>query len=268
LGKRPRRAQRIAISRSEVDELLDALTDDLQQILGDRLVGAYLFGSVTRDDFDRESDVDVVVVTTDDLTTDVLAELAAMHARIASMDSWCATQLEVSYIPRKAIRRYDPPDVVHPRLDRGTGEQLHMMSHDADWVIQRHLIREHGTVLLGPPPQTLIDPVSGDEMRQAMRELLEEWLAPLLVNPPHVRTRGYQAFLVLSICRILYTLEHGGVISKRDAALWGEHSLDPRWTPLIRRGWIGRMNPDEPPSQEDLSDTRSFIEYAIEVGRR
>lgn len=268
MGKLPRRAQPTAVNRPEVDELLHALTDGLQQILGDRLVGVYLFGSATRDDFDRESDVDVVVVTTEDLTTGALTELRAMHARIAGLDSSYATQLEVSYIPGKAIRKYDPPDVVHPRLDRGRSETLGMMSHDADWVIQRHLIREHGTVLFGPPPQTLIDPVSGDEMRQAMRDLLGEWLAPLVANPPHVHTRGYQAFLVLSTCRILYTLEHGDVVSKRAAAQWGEESLGSRWRPLIKRAWVGRINPDEPPQESDLADTWSLIEYAVETARR
>ena len=186
----------------------------------------------------------------------------------SEIDSWCATQLEVSYIPSKAIRRHDPPEVVHPRLDRGKGETLHMMSHDADWVVQRHLIREHGAVLLGPPPHTLIDPVLGGEIRQAMRDLLEEWLAPLILNPPHVRTRGYQSFLVLSTCRILYTLEHGDVVSKRAAALWGEDALDSRWTPLIKRAWIGRLNPDEPPQREDLAETWSFIREAVRTAGR
>ena len=104
----------------EVAELLDALTDGLGEIMGDQLVGAYLFGSATTDDFDRESDVDVVVVTADEISHEAFAALKAMHARIAAIDSWCATQLEVSYIPRRAIRRYDPSDALHPRLDRGT----------------------------------------------------------------------------------------------------------------------------------------------------
>jgi predicted nucleotidyltransferase len=106
-----------ATSHPEVEELLDALTDGLREILGDLLVGAYLFGSATTPDFDRESDVDVVVVKTDKIADQTFAALQAMHARIATIDSWCATQLEVSYIPRRAIRRYDPADALHPRLD-------------------------------------------------------------------------------------------------------------------------------------------------------
>ena len=239
----------------------------MRQILGDRLIAAYLFGSATRDDFDRESDIDVVVVTAGSLSDDAFEDLQELHTRIAETESPFANQIEVSYIPMKAIRRYNPPDVHHPRLDRGTGESLHMMSHDADWVVQRHLIREHGVVLFGPPPHTLIDPVSSEDMQSAMRELMEEWLAPLIENPPFVRTRGYQSFLVLSTCRILYTLDRGEVISKRDAALWGQEALDQRWRSLIETSWIGRQNPDEPPRQQDLADTWNFIRYAVEMAR-
>jgi predicted nucleotidyltransferase len=156
-----------ATPHPEVNELLDALTNGVRGVLGDQLVGAYLFGSATTGDFDRESDVDVVVVTADMITDETFAALREMHARIATTDSWCATQLEVSYIPRRAIRRYDPADTLHPRLDRGKEEKLHMMRHDSDWVVQRRLIREHGVTLLGPAPAMLIDPVSPDDLRRA-----------------------------------------------------------------------------------------------------
>jgi hypothetical protein len=191
-----------------------------------------------------------------------------MHAQIATIDSWCATQLEISYIPRRAIRRYDPADVLHPRLDRGKEQTLHMMRHDADWVVQRHLIRERGLTLLGPAPAMLIDPVAPDDLRRAMLELLPEWLAPMLENPPDVRTRGYQSFIVLSICRILYTLERGEVVSKSAAARWGEETLHARWTPLIRGAWIGRQNPDGAPRAGDLNETWAFIRYAIGRSKR
>jgi predicted nucleotidyltransferase len=257
-----------ATPHPEVNELLDALTDGARGVMGDQLVGAYLFGSSTTDDFDRESDVDVIVVTADELPDETFAELQEMHTRIAAIDSWCATQLEVSYIPKRAIRRYDPPDVVHPRLDRGRGERLYLMSHDADWVVQRHLIRERGLALLGPDPRTLIDPVSPDDLQRAMLELLAEWLAPMIENPPRVRTRGYQSFIVLSTCRILYTVERGDVISKSAAALWGQKKLDARWTPLIRGAWVGRQKHADAPLAEALSETWEFIRYAIERSAR
>jgi predicted nucleotidyltransferase len=257
-----------ATSNPEVNDLIDALTSGLRETLGDQLISAYLFGSATTSDFDLQSDVDVVVVTADTIPDGTFAALQAMHARIATIDSWCATQLEISYIPRRAIRRYNPADPLHPRLDRGKDETLRMMRHDADWVVQRHLIRERGLTLLGPTPAMLIDPVSPDDLRRAMLELLPEWLAPMLESPPDVRTRGYQSFIVLSICRILYTLEHGDVVSKKAAASWGEETLHARWTPLIRGAWLGRQDPDASPRAGDLTETWAFIRYAIGRSKR
>lgn len=89
----------------EVDALLQELLQSVQTILGSHFVGAYLFGSLTSGDFDQHSDIDVLVVTDGELPTELFSALGAMHTRIASGDSWWATQLEVSYIPRQALRR-------------------------------------------------------------------------------------------------------------------------------------------------------------------
>jgi hypothetical protein len=94
----------------EVNALLQNLLDSVQTILGNRFVGACLFGSLTSGDFDQNSDIDVVVVTDEELHNDLFSALQAMHARIAADDSWWATQLEVSYIPQQALRRHDPGD--------------------------------------------------------------------------------------------------------------------------------------------------------------
>ena len=79
---------------------------------------------------------------------------------------------------RTALRRFDPNDNLHPHLDRGNGETLHMMRHESDWIIQRHILRERGIVVTGPDPQTLIDPVSPDELRQAVVDVLPLWAQP------------------------------------------------------------------------------------------
>ena len=42
------------------------------------------------------------------------------------------------------------------------------------WPIHRHILREQGVVLAGPPPRTLIDPVQPDELREAVRGILSE----------------------------------------------------------------------------------------------
>lgn len=248
----------------EVNHLLDALLLRVQTILGEGLIGLYLSGSLANGDFDRASDVDVIVVTNEEVSGGVFTALSEMHQRLAMLDSWCATQLEVTYISRVALRRFDPAQAWHANLDRGHGERLKLMQYDEGWVAQCHVLRERGITVVGPAPHTLIDPVSPDDLRQAMVAILRGWATHLLHEPTPLSHRGYQSYTVLSMCRILYTLHHGAIVSKPVAAQWAQASLDERWAPLIQRAWLGRQQPDRPASGEDLDGTLDFIRYALE----
>ena len=210
----------------EVNTLLAELLDGARAILGPQFVGMMLYGSLAAGDFDAASDVDVLVVTNADISTETFAALAMMHARMAQGDSPWATRLEISYIPLSALRRHDPAHATHPRLDRGGGERLYWMPHDVDWVVQRHALRERGLVIAGPTPASLIDPVAPDDLRAAMRPLLQRREQSLRDRPADLNFRGYQSYVVLTVCRMLYTLAHGTVVSKPIAARWAVATLD------------------------------------------
>lgn len=247
----------------DVNALLAELLASVRPILGDHFVGMYLFGSLSSGAFDRDSDVDVLVVVDEDIPGELFAALDTMHRRISALDLVWATQLEVSYIPKDALRRYDPAHNLHPHIDRGQGETLWMMPHDADWQVQRQVLREKGIIVAGPPPDTLIDPVSSGELRRAMLELLQGWTAETLLKPERISRQGYQTYTVLSVCRMLYTLEHGKVVSKPAAAHWAQTALGKRWVPLIEKTWSGRHNPSLDASQHDIHETLALIRYAL-----
>ena len=89
-----------------VNMLLLMFLAKVQTILREKLVGFYLYGSLSLGDFDpQSSDVDFLIVTTEDLSEEVLAELRDMHTSIASSGLPYAARLEGSYIPRAALRR-------------------------------------------------------------------------------------------------------------------------------------------------------------------
>ncbi len=252
----------------EVAMLLEELLKSVRVILGDHFVGMYLDGSLTSGDFDQDSDIDFVVVTDIDISGSLFSALQAMHDRIATIDSWCAIQLEGSYISRHALRRYDPAHALHPNIERGRGERLKMVEHDEAWAVHRCVLRERGITLAGPAPQTLIDPVAPADLRQAMLKTLHGWAASILDNPAQMKTCGYQSYIVLTLCRILYTLHYGAVASKPVATGWAQDALDNRWTTLIERAWTGRHNPGLEVSPDDVNGTLEFIRYALEQGKK
>src|SRR5688500_8763693 len=162
----------------DVNEILNFLLTNVQEILGDQFVGMYLYGSLANGDFDKYSDIDVLIVTDGEISERTFLALQELHNRINKMDSPWAIQIEASYIPRTALRRFDPANKLHPHMDRGDDETLHIMSHESDWMIQSHLLRERGITITGPDLPTLIDPVSPDELRQAVVDVLPLWVNP------------------------------------------------------------------------------------------
>ena len=252
----------------DVNALLHGLLESVRAILGSHFIGMYLDGSLAGGGFDQDSDIDFVVVTDIEITDNLFLALQSMHDRIAANDAaWAlawAIQLEGSYLSKQALRRHDPTLARHPNIERGPGERLKLVDHGEGWNVHRSILWEKGIVLAGPAPQSLIDPVAPDQLRGAMRSTLSGWGTDLLNDPAQITQRGYQSYIVLSLCRILYTLEYGAVASKPAAAQWAQETLDARWTPLIERAWDGRHTPGLAPAPEDVAETLEFMRYTLE----
>jgi predicted nucleotidyltransferase len=244
----------------DVNQALDVVLFNVQALLGDRFVGMYLSGSLACGDFDPlRSDIDYVVVTQSALPAEMIPALREMHARIFAVGSEWAQKMEGSYIPRNALRRFDPNDMNYPAL-RVDGS-FDIDEHGSNWIMQRHLLRENGIALAGPPARTLIDPVEADEMRRAARGILREWWLPQVSEPFRLYRREYQAYAVLTMCRSFYTLKFGAVGSKPVAAHWAVTELGEKWAGLIERALAWR----EDDSVDDLAETLDFMCYTLEA---
>jgi len=254
----------VLIDYPEIDSILRELLSGAQAVLGDHFVGMYLDGSLAIGDFEPDkSDLDFVVVTDSEVSADAFGALKAMHDRIASGPSKWARELEGSYISQRAFR-HDWRPAAHPYIDRGSA--LAMVHPESGyWTIHRHVLREHGVVLAGPPLQTLIDPIQADELREAVRGILHEWWMPMLVDGPLLQNGFYRCYAVLTMSRMLYTLRHGAIVTKPSAARWAQEVLDRRWTPLIQHalGWSREAPPD---LEETLAYIRHACEYSEQIG--
>jgi predicted nucleotidyltransferase len=215
----------------EIDLLLDRLLREMQSILGARLVGLYLHGSLAYGDFDPQtSDIDFLAVTRDTVREPDLAALQEMHARLRAGPSAWAQKLEGAYLPQDDLRRHDPEHAPLPWL--GVDGHFAWERLGSDWIIQRWILREKGLSVFGPPLKEMIDPVSGDELRGAVRSSLLEWWSPPFPSAERFQNAGYRAYAVLTMCRSLYVLEHGRVASKPEAAGWAMETLGKPWRSL------------------------------------
>lgn len=241
--------------------MLARLLAEARAILGDVLVGLYLYGSLAAGDFDPgSSDIDFVVVTAGELPDVMIQALEAMHARLAAGGLPWAKKLEGSYIPIQQLPRYDPAYQRFPSVNEG---RFFVSGHGSDWVIQRYTLRGHPVVLAGPSLRDLIDPIWPNDIRRAVLGILDEWWTLLAADPERLSRDDYQAFAILSMCRALYALEHGAVVSKPVAARWARATLGARWDALIARAMAWRYGG----RMDSLEPTREFIRYTLKRAR-
>jgi hypothetical protein len=240
----------------EVNAAVNLLLDRARVILEGQFIGLYLGGSLALGDFDpATSDIDFIIVTTDDLRGETVVVLEEMHRRLWATGLKWAKRMEGSYVPQQTLRRWSPDDAPCPFMEDG---ELYL-TNQGSAVVQRHILHKHGVLVAGPPPSVLIDPVDAGELRRAAREMLERSWQPLLDDPAWLRQSKYQSFGILTLCRTLYILEHGAVGSKPVAARWAQHALDQRWIALIN--WALAWRPESEASQ--LEPTLDFIRYAL-----
>jgi hypothetical protein len=236
------------------------LLNEILTVLDDDLVGLYLNGSLALGEFDpAHSDIDFIGVTKQLVSGARFDSLVDMHRSISLGGRPYATELEGSYIPLVALRQHDPAAANFPNLERGPTEILQLKEHHSDWIIQRQIVREYGITLYGPPPDSLIDPVSSDELRRATIGVLQSWWATPAAVEYARQNSGYQVYAVQTMCRALYTLEHGSVASKPVACNWASTKMHAEWRGLIEKALLLKLN------EETFDHTLGFISYVLHM---
>ncbi|MBA3329458.1 MAG: DUF4111 domain-containing protein [Actinobacteria bacterium] len=252
----------------ELNDVLAELVASVRGVLDENVCGTYLQGSFAVGGADEHSDVDFVVVTHGELSAEQFAALDAMHGRLYALEVPWAQHLEGSYITADLLRRVDPSQSPLPYLDNGASRLV--WDDHCNTAIVRWSLREHGVVLAGPDPHTLVEPVSAAQLRSEALAALPKYAAwapePTRAGP---MSRWKQAYLVVTVCRLLQTLETGTVVSKHDAAEWAKGALDPRWAALIQRADDDRPDPwlrvYQPAAGEAIDRTLAFVEYGLDV---
>ena len=255
---------------TELNQVLRELVARIGHILEDDLIGVYLQGSFAVGGYDQHSDVDFIVVIEEDLTSPQVDTLQAMHDQVYTLDSEWAKHLEGSYFPREILRDPSKRGMELWYLDHGARSLVR--SDHCNTLIVRWVVREKGVILAGPTPKMLVEPVSEESLKAEIFETLANWGQQILDDPTPYNNRFYQAFIVLSYCRMLHDLVRGYPGSKRAGAEWAKTVLDPSWSGLIDGTWENRPDPAQkvrqPADAEDFEKTLRFVEVVIDISKR
>ena len=241
-----------------INTVLTEWADGLKRLLGKKIVGLYLSGSLTYGDFVPErSDIDLEAVVESPLTEDELRSVEQLHSQIEGRCPQWANRIECSYVPLELMCELTPPTT--PRPWWGFGTLYAEAPAGNEWIINHDLLSKHGIALDGPDFKGLIPPIDIHIVRQASaRDLFQEWV-PKIDDGAWLSNSHYQSYLVLNLCRILRTVIHGQPGSKKVAGQWVKATY-PQWKNLIeeaeRWAYGGEMNRQ--------ADAVSFLRFAVE----
>jgi predicted nucleotidyltransferase len=245
----------------EVNELIESLLFRMKSILGSKLIGLYLGGSLVLGDFDQNtSDIDLLAPISNDIDDSEFEALRKMHDAIASENKDWEDRIEVCYISVDALRSVKSRTSQIVKIS--PGEPFHRLEAKKEWLMKWYLTREKSKTIFGPSPKTLIEPITKEEFILSVKDHARSWNKWV----EGMKNRYAQSYAILSMCRALYSYKKGDQVSKKVAARWAQKEL-PQWSDLIQLAidWkeAGKdTQPDEinhPKTVQFVNHVRSLI---------
>lgn len=249
----------------ELNDVLAGFVGDARDILGDRMIGAYVQGSFALSEGDDESDCDFLVVLRSDPTPEQLGNLMLLHDALPLRDGHWTKHLEGSYPIASEMHDLSGLEREWWYVDHGS-RSLQRSTH-CNLEIVRWTLREHGITLTGPSPLELVDPVPPEAIRDRMRRTLRT-VVPDLLSWATLDIAWVQRYLVATTSRILYTLETAEVTSKRLSMEWAVTKFGEDWEPLLSQVIADRPRGlvfDEAPRPGSVERSLGFVEHAQRI---
>lgn len=218
---------------ARVQNLLNEIVDRYQEILGDNMVGIYLYGSLTFGCFLWEqSDIDFIVLTEHDLYQE--EKEAVIRVLLSMEDKEPNKGFEMSIVQKKVCCPfvYPTPFVLHfSKLHREACkrdlkaycEKMHGV--DRDLAAHFTMIRKNGIALVGEEISSVFGEVPASMYWDSICSDVKNATGEIQENPVYV---------ILNLCRVLAYKKDGLILSKCEGAAWGEEML-PGYSKLIRK---------------------------------
>ena len=137
---------------------------------------------------------------------------------------------------------------------------LEAQPYGNEWIINNYLLYQYGVPLIGQDFKKLTTPIDILEVQKAcVRDLFQEW-EPKITDLEWLDNSHYQSYLVLNLCRILYTVMEKSAGTKKVSAEWAKNKFGLPWGKLISDAQAWKYG------KEMLSrnETIDFIKFTID----
>ena len=212
--------------------VIDAFVTAAKEIIGEKLTGIYLHGSLAMGCFNPEkSDIDLIIVIEENISDE---QKMMFMERVVTLNQHApAKGLEMSVVLRKYCDPFLYPTPFELHFSPTHLQWFHeapqdyvqnMKGDDKDLAAHFTMIRQYGVTLYGEeiekvfaeiPRKDYIDSILED-VREAKEEILEQ---PM--------------YITLNLCRVLAFFKDGLYLSKQEGAQWAMEHLPAEYTSLV-----------------------------------
>ncbi len=211
----------------------------VETLLGNQILGIYLYGSAVSDGLQPNSDIDILIITNDEMSDSLRIKLTEQIKNISGViGDRQKRPLEITVINQKDIVPWQFP----PKCEYMYGEWLRteieagkipQPCYDADIAILLWQARANSMVLRGKIAKELIPFIPNSEVRKAIKNSLPGLLASI---------KGDERNVLLTLCRMWFTLETEEICPKNIAAEWALPKLPNNLVPILKlaiNGYLG-----------------------------
>jgi hypothetical protein len=249
----------------DLSELFQLIVTEFPAILRGNLVGIYVWGSLTYDAFDQRcSDVDLVTVTVRDLDDREFLELNEWFKIKGEHNGW-VRRIEMRFVIDREF------------LDKAsrccgfyhyTGKLVRHGS-DGNPIIWMN-IAQSGATLWGKDAKVIAPQVSEQCLNDALVLELNYLTETLHANVGDRSDKAfiYNAYAVLTACRILYTANHRTLVSKDLACGWVLETVPLMWHSAIRAARDNRLKNSGTTTAELERDAIRFVKFVVDEVKR
>lgn len=248
----------------DLKELLEDIASDFPTLLRDNLVGIYVWGSLSHGAFDAAcSDVDCVAVTRRELDSRQFSDLDAWFTKKAEQNRW-THRIDMRFvIEGEFLDKTSRCCGFYPYLGKLTRH-----ASDGNPIIWIN-IAECGITLWGQDAKQIAPVVSRQCLNDALLLELNYLKDDLTSNAGDRSSKAFihNAYAVLTACRILYTAQHGSLVSKERAYSWAMETVPPFWRNIIDAARQNRMKNGGSTTPGLEADALRFVEYVTRAVR-
>ncbi|HEX2978554.1 MAG TPA: aminoglycoside adenylyltransferase domain-containing protein [Candidatus Babeliales bacterium] len=242
----------------DINKLLHIFITEIQTIFGKNLTGIYLTGSLSYGDFNpKSSDIDLMVILKNSVSHNEIEQINKVHQKIGKAHKKWGQRIECSYISVDMLKDIYPPKLPRPYF--GEGIFYPEAPYGNEWLINKYLLYNYGIALVGPEFKTLTQPIDIVDVKKAcINDLFQEW-KPRITDQLYLEKSHHQSYAILTMCRILYTINCDAIASKKTAAAWVKITF-PHWSKIIQAAekWHDGLK------MNLLDETARFIAFVIE----